>query len=145
MHKESLGEQLAREAREYLADLRALRDELRTAEGWIAFGLLILAALITVAWAIVSLGYNPPNDHILSMLYKFGLRPCRPIDNFSGVVIFVDLFLLLFLTVVSLGNVFNMMKRVREGQPREPRELIISTTLMIAAGVGGIIYMLWTC
>ena len=145
MRKETLGEQLAREAREYLADFRALREDLKNAEGWIALALLILAALIAVAWAIVSLGYNPPNDHILSMLYKFGLRPCKPIDNFSGVVIFVDLFLLMFLTVITLGNVFNMMKRVREGQPREPRDLIISTSLMIVAGLGGIIFMISSC
>ena len=145
MEKEPLGERLRREALEYLADLRALRDDLKSAEGWVAFGLIVLAGLITIVWAVVSLGYNPPNDHILSMLYRFGLRPCRPIDNVSGVVIFVDLLLLLFLTVISLGNVFNMMKRVREGQPREPRDLIISTSLMIAAGLGGISYMLWTC
>jgi hypothetical protein len=145
MRKETLGEQLARELQEYLADLRALREELKTAEGWIALALLILAALITAAWAIVSLGYNPPNDHVLSMLYKFGLRPCKPIDNFNGVVIFVDLFLLMFLTVISLGNIFSMMKRVREGQPREPRDLIISTSLMIAAGLGGIIFMISSC
>jgi len=145
MPKETLGQQLAREAGEYLADLRALREELKTAEGWIALGLLVLAGLIAAAWAIVSLGYNPPNDHILSMLYKFGLRPCKPIDNFSGVVIFVDLFLLMFLTVITLGNVFNMMKRVREGLPRDPRDLIISTSLMIVAGLGGIIFMIWSC
>lgn len=145
MRKETLSEQLAREAREYLADLRALREDLKSAEGWIVLGLVIVAALISAAWAIVSLGYNPPNDHILSMLYKFGLRTCKPIDNFSGVVIFVDLFMLLFLTVISLGNAFNMMRRVREGQPREPRDLIISISLMILAGVGGIVFMLWTC
>ncbi len=145
MRKETLGEQLAREAREYLADFRALRDELKSAEGWLVLGLVVLAALISAAWAIVSLGYNPPNDHILSMLYKFGLRTCRPIDNVSGVVIFVDLFMLLFLTVISLGNMFNMVRRVREGQPREPRDLIISISLMILAGLGGIVFMLWTC
>lgn len=145
MRKETLGEQLAREVQEYLADLRSLRDELKTAEGWLVLGLIILAVLIAAAWAIVSLGYNPPNDHILSMLYKLGLRPCKPIDNFNGVVIFVDLFMLMFLTVISLGNMFNMVRRVREGQPREPRDLIISISLMILAGLGGIIFMLWTC
>jgi hypothetical protein len=145
MRKETLGEQLAREAQEYLADLRALREELKTAEGWFVLGLIVLAVLISAAWAIVSLGYNPPNDHILSMLYKFGLRPCKPIDNFSGVVIFVDLFMLLFLTVISLGNMFNMVRRVREGRPREPRDLIISISLMILTGIGGIVFMLVTC
>lgn len=145
MQKETLGEQLAREVREYLADLRSLREDLQSIEGWIALGLIITAGLITLAWAIVSLGYNPPNDHILSMLYKFGLRSCRPINNVGFVVIFIDLIMLLFLTVVSLGNVFNMMKNVRQGLPREPRDLIISASLMIVAGLGGIIYMLWAC
>lgn len=145
MIKEPLGERLAREAREYLTDLRELRDELRTAEGWIAFVLLILAGLMMAVWAIVSLGYNPPNDHILAFLRKIGLRTCRPVDNFSGVVIFVNLFLMMFLTVVTLGNVFNMTRRVREGLPRAPRELIISTSLMLIAGIGGIVFMLWIC
>ncbi|MDP1526863.1 MAG: hypothetical protein Q8M20_13700 [Rhodocyclaceae bacterium] len=145
MRKEALGEQLAREAREYLADLQALREDLKSVEGWIVLGLIVLAGLISIAWATVSLGYSPPNDHILSFLYKFGLRICKPIDNFGGVVIFVDLFMLLFLMVISLGNAFNMMRRVREGLPREPRDLIISVSLMIVTGLGGIIFMLWAC
>jgi putative copper export protein len=67
------------------------------------------------------------------------------VDNFSGVVMFVDFIMLLFLTVVSLGNVLNMMRRVRQGEPREPRDLIVSTSLMLAVGIGGIIFMLWVC
>ena len=145
MHKETLSEQLSREAREYLADLRALRDELKTVEGLIALGLGIAAILVTVAWCIVTLGFNPPNDHIVSFVYKFGMRPCRPVNNFSGAVMFIDMILLFFLVVVSFGNVFNMMKRVREGQPREPRDLIISSSLMLVVGIGGIVFMLWVC
>ncbi len=145
MNWEKLRRQLAEEADGYLADFRSIRDELKSAEGWFVLGLIVLAILIMAAWAIVSLGYSPPNDHILSFLYKFGLRTCKPIDNFSGVVIFVDLFMLLFLTVISLGNMFNMVRRVREGQPREPRDLIISISLMILTGVGGIVFMLWAC
>ena len=60
-------------------------------------------------------------------------------------MIFIDLFLLLFLTVVSLGNVFNMLRRVNRGLPREPRDLIISSSLMLAVGIGGIIFMLRAC
>lgn len=145
MDLEKLGRQLKEEVRDYLADLRALRDELKTVEGWIALGLGIAAVLVTVAWAIVTLGFNPPNDHIVSFVYKFGLRPCRPVDNISGAVMFIDMILLFFLVVVSFGNVFNMMKRVREGLPREPRDLIISTSLMLAVGIGGIVFMLWVC
>lgn len=145
MDFEKLKHQLAREAREYLADLREMRDDLKHLEGWIAFGLVIACVLMTAAWLIVSLGFNPANDHISSFLYRFGLRSCRPVDNFGGVFLFVDLVMVLFLAAISLGNVFNMMRRVSQGQPREPRDLIISTSLMLVAGIGGIIYMLKIC
>lgn len=145
MDWDKLKQQLAREAREYLADLRDIREGLKSVEGWIALGLLIAAALMAAAWFIVSLGFNPANDHITSFMYRFGLRTCRPVDNFSGVVMFVDMILLVFLTVISLGNVLNMMRQVKEGQPREPRDLIISTSLMLVVGIGGIAFMLWVC
>lgn len=140
-----LKRQLAREAREYLADLRDLRDGLKSIEGWIALALFIAAILMTAAWVIVSLGFNPPNEHISSMMYRFGMHVCRPITNVSGVIVIVDMFLLIFLTVIAFGNVVRMNARVRRGLPREPRELIVSTLLMLAAGTGGIIYMLWIC
>ena len=145
MARETLKARLAREAREYLADLRELRDDLKSAEGWIVFFLLIAAALIAVAWFVVSLGFNPANEHITSWLYRLGMHSCRPVDNFSGVVIFVDFVLLAFLTVVTLGNAINMMRRVRRGQPRQPRDLIVSAALMLGAGIGGIAFMLWVC
>ena len=145
MDFEKLKRQLRREALDYLADLREIRDDLSSAEGWIAFALIIAAVIMGAAWAVVSLGFNPANDHITSMLYRLGMRPCRPINNFSGVIIFVDMILLIFLTVVSLGNAINMMRRVREGLPREPRDLIISTSMMLVVGIGGIIFMLSVC
>ena len=137
--------QLAREASEYLADLREIRDDLKSAEGWIAFGLIVMAALMTIAWLIVSLGFNPENEHISALLYKLRLRSCRPIDKFSGVIVFVDFFLLLFLTVITLGNSVRMAARVKRGWAREPRDLIISALLMLVVGIGGIIYMRWIC
>lgn len=145
MDWERLRKQLAREAREYLADLRDLRDSLKSAEGWIALALVIVAAFIAVAWVIVSLGFSPPNDHVTAWIHRLGMRPCAPISNFAGVVIIVDMFLVLFLTVVTLGNVARMATRVRSGLPREPRDLIVSASLMIACGLGGIIYMLSIC
>ncbi len=145
MNWETLKQQLAREANEYLADLRHIRDDLKSIEGWIAFVLVVLAVIMTAAWAIVSLGFNPANDHISYFMYRLGLHECRPIDNFGGVIVFVDLIMLIFLTVISLGNVVNMMRRVNRGFPREPRDLIISTSLMLAVGIGGIIFMLRIC
>jgi hypothetical protein len=145
MNWEKLKAQLAQEASEYLADLRELREDLKSAEGWIALALTIAAVLITGIWFVVSLGFNPANDHVMSFMAKLGMRTCRPIDNFSGVVMFVDFVMIIFLTVVSLGNVLNMMRRVRQGLPREPRDLVVSTSLMLVAGIGGIIFMLMIC
>lgn len=145
MNWEQLKRQLAREAREYLADLRDIRDGLRSVEGWIALALVIAAVVMLAAWAVVSLGFSPPNEHVTRFIYRLGMRPCRPIDNFGVIVIFINLFLLLFLTVISLGNVINQIARVKRGQPRQPRDLVISTSLMLATGIGGIIYMLQVC
>ncbi len=145
MNWEKLRQQLAEEARGYLADLRDIRDGLKSVEGWMVLGLIVAALLVATAWSIVSLGFNPPNDHVTAFVYKFGLRPCKPVDNFSGVIMFIDMILLFFLMVVMFGNVFNMMRRVKEGQAREPRDLIISTLLMLFFGIGGIFFMLWAC
>ena len=137
--------QLAREALEYLADLRTIRDELRSVEGWMALGLVLMAILIGIAWAIVSLGFSPPNEHVTRFINQLGLRVCRPVSNLQGVIIFINLFVLLFLTVISVGNVLIMISRVKRGWSREPRDLIISTSLMAIFGIGGIIFMLVIC
>lgn len=145
MDFEKLKRQLRQEALDYLADLREIREDLKSVEGWITFGLLIAAGVIATVWALVSLGFNPPNEHVTSMLYRLGMRPCRPVTNFNGVVMFVDMIMLVFLSVVTLGNALNMMRRVRQGQPREPRDLIITASLMLFVGIGGIIFMIAVC
>lgn len=145
MNYEQFKRQLAQEAREYLADIVAIKESLRSAEGWFVLGLVVMAVLITGAWGVVSLGFSPPNEHVMRFIMKLGLRVCRPVNNFAGVVIFINLFLLLFLTVISLGNALNVIARVKRGQPREPRDLIISTSLMLVAGIGGILFMTAIC
>jgi hypothetical protein len=145
MNLEKLKQQLAQEVHEYLADLREIRNDLKSVDGWIALGLGILVILMSAAWIIVSLGFNPANDHVSSFMYKFGLRSCRPINNFNGVIVFIDFIVLIFLTVISLGNVVNMMRRASQGYPREPRDLIVTTSLMLVFGLGGIIFMLKIC
>ena len=145
MNWEKFKRQLAREAREYLADLRDIREGLRLAEGWITLGLVAAAVMIGAAWAVASLGFSPPNEHVTRFINRLGMRTCRPIDNFGVIVIFLNLFLLLFLTVISLGNIINLIARVKRGLPREPRDLIVSTSLMLAAGIGGIVYMRLIC
>ncbi|MEW6165713.1 MAG: hypothetical protein AB1642_11690 [Pseudomonadota bacterium] len=145
MNWEKIRQQLAREASEYLTDLRDIRESLKSAEGWIALGLVIAAILMTVAWLLVSLGFNPPNEHVTSFMNRLGLRVCRPISNFSGVIVIVDMFMLIFLTAVTFGNIVRMSARVKRGYPREPRDLIVTASLMLAVGIGGIGYMLWIC
>lgn len=145
MDWEKLKVQLAREAREYLADLRDIRDGLRYYEGWIALLLVVATIAMLAAWALTSLGFSPPNEHVTRFIYRLGQRTCRPVDNFSGMVILIDLFLLLFLALLALGHVINMNRRARAGLPRKPRELIVTTLLMLAAGGGGIIYMRQVC
>jgi uncharacterized membrane protein YidH (DUF202 family) len=137
--------ELAREAREYLADVRTILQGLRSAEGLFTLGLVIASLAITGAWALFSLGFSPPNEHVSRLIYSLGMRVCRPITNLAGVIIFINLFLLLFLSVVSLGNAMNVITRVRQGQPRELRDLIISSVMMLVTGVGGIVYMVAIC
>lgn len=145
MNWNSLRRQLAREAHEYLADLRDIREGLRYLEGWIALGLVVVAILMIIGWALVTLGFNPPNEHVAEFMNKFGLRACRPISNFSGVIVIVDTMLLVFFTTITLGSVINQMDRVKRGMPRNPRELIVYASLMLLVGIGGIVYMRWIC
>jgi hypothetical protein len=145
MNYEQFRKQLAQEAREYLADLRSIIDALKSAEGMFVLALVVSAILITAAWGIVSLGFSPPNEHVMRFIGSLGLRMCRPVGNLAGVVIFINLFLLLFLAVVSVGNSLQMMDRVRKGRGREPRDLIISASLMLLVGIGGIGFMVTIC
>jgi hypothetical protein len=141
-----LREQLASEAREYLTDLRDLRDSLRSIEGWIALGLLLASLVMLGIFAYMAMGFSPnPNAEITSFIYRIGLRPCRELSNTSGVILFIDLFVLLFLVAVTMGCVLNMIGRVKRGEAREPRELITTASLMLVVGIGGIIYMSVIC
>lgn len=145
MNWEKFRSQLASEARDYLADLRDIRDSLKYVEGWIALGLVVAAILMVIAWGLVTLGFNPANEHVAAFMYRLGLHSCRPISNFNGVIVIVDTLLLVFLTTTTLGSVINQMDRVKRGLPRSPRELIFYACLMLAVGVGGIIHMRWIC
>ena len=145
MDYEKLKQELAEEARQYLIDIHVLLQSLRTAEGWIVLGLVAASMVMTVIWGLVSLGFSPPNEPVTRLIHALGLRVCKPIDNLSGVIIIIDLFVLLFLTAVSIGNALHVMERVGHGQPREPRDLIVSTSLMLVVGIGGIIFMTLIC
>lgn len=146
MKWEQFTKQLALEIDDYLADLREFRESLRSAEGWIALILFLASMGLVGVFLFMSMGFTPnPNSEVSTFLFSVGLKPCRPMDNVTGVILFVNLFMLLFLVVINLGNVLNMIGRVKRGEPREPREIIISASLLLAVGIGGIIFMLINC
>lgn len=145
MTRGKLRRELAQEMRDYLADVRAIIDSLRRVEGWIALGLMIAVMAMLAVWFFTSLGFSPPNDKTRSVLYMVGMYSCRPVSNVGGVIILIDLALLLILSLLALGNLFAMLERIRQGRPRELRDLVITATLMLAIGIGGIIYMRMIC
>lgn len=145
MNWKSLRRQLADEARDYRAALREFKDNFRYLEGWITLALVAATIMMLIAWAFASLGFNPPSDSVGQFMHRFGLWSCRPISNFNGVIVIVDAMLLVFLIAVTLGSVLNQMERVKQGLPRNPGELIFLILLMLAVGVGGIVYMRWIC
>ena len=142
---ERIKRQLAREAREYMADLRDIRNGLRQVEGWIALGVVTAAILIGITWAYLSLGFNPLNEHNGWFMRKLGVRVCKPVTNVQGVIIIIDLLLMMFMSVITLGNAIQIIMRVNRGKPREPRDLIISASIMLVAGIGGAIFMKVIC
>ncbi|HLA34336.1 MAG TPA: hypothetical protein VJ001_05645, partial [Rhodocyclaceae bacterium] len=96
-------------------------------------------------WGVVSLGFSPPNDHVSDILTSLGMRFCRPLENVAGVIIIIDVLLTIFLAAITLGNVFSMMIRAQRGLPRNPRDMILSTLMLLAVGIGGILFMLAIC
>jgi amino acid transporter len=145
MDLDKLRKQLAREANDYLRDLREIIDSLKRVEGWIALGLVVAVIFVTAMFFLNSLGFSPPNEHVIRFMRQLGMRPCRPISNIGGSVIFISMLLMIFLSAITLGNMINLISRVNRGEPREPRDLIVSTSLMLAIGGGSIIYMRWIC
>ena len=142
---DKLQRQLAREAREYLADLRNIKESLQYAEGWVALLLIVGCVAMLCVWGVVSLGFSPPNDHVSDILTSLGMRFCRPLENVAGVIIIIDVLLTIFLAAITLGNVFSMMIRAQRGLPRNPRDMIVSALLLMAVGIGGILFMLAIC
>ena len=145
MNWDKFRRQLASEAREYLADLREVIEGLKQKEGWIALGLVIAVIVMTGVWFVSALGFSPPNEHVSRFLTNLGQRPCRPLSNVSGAFIFINLALTVFLAALALGSMFGLLLRMRKGLPKEPRELIITSSLLLLVGIAGIIFMRMVC
>jgi hypothetical protein len=135
-------EQLRREAREYLADIRDIIEALHRAEGWIALGLVIAAVVVVNTWFITGLGFSP----IPSTTGGSGLwRTCSPITNRNALILGLDAVVMLLLAVFAVGEMMAVLSRMRQGRPAEPRLVAGLAAGMLVFGIAGIVFMRMIC
>ncbi len=139
-----LQRQLAREAREYLADIRAFAEALKRAEGWFTLGLVLAVIFMLVVWFITGLGFDRLNMAISALGQSHG-RICRPLADFAALLIIIDATTMCLLAVVALGEMMRLLDRVRQGLPKEPRKVAVPAAFMLVVGIAGIIYMRSIC
>lgn len=144
MDWDKLQRRLAREAHEYLADLRNLAEALKRAEGWVTLGLVLAVILMAVVWFITALGFDRLNL-VLSALGQSHGRMCRPLDNFSALVLLINAVVLGMLAVLALGEMMRLLDRIRMRLPKRPRAVAVPAAFMLVTGIGGIIYMRAIC
>lgn len=141
---DQLQRRLAQEAREYLADLRAMAEGLKRAEGWFTLGLVLAVVFMMVVWFITGLGFDRLNMAISALGQSHG-HICRPLDNFSALVILLNAVVLVLLSILALGEMMRLLDRVRKGLPRMPRKVAGPAATMLVVGTAGILYMRWIC
>ena len=144
MNWERLQQRLAQEAREYLADLRNFAEALKRVEGWVTLGLGLAVIFMLVVWFITALGFDRLNAAISALGQSHG-RICRPINDFSALMIIINAVVLVALSVLALGEMMRLLNRMRQGLPKEPRQVAIPAVLMLVVGTAGIIYMRIIC
>ena len=135
---------LAQEAREYLADLRTFGEALKRTEGWVTLGLILAVIFMLVVWFITGLGFDRLNIAIAALGQSHG-RICRPLGDFSALIIVLDLVVMLSLAVLTLGEMMRLLDRIRRGLPRMPREVALPAALMLVVGIAGIVFMRSIC
>lgn len=139
-----IGRQLAREAREYLADVRAIVESLRRIEGWITLGLILAVIFMVVVWFITGLGFDRLNDIATSFRVW---RPvhCKVLTDMNAIVIVLDALAMGMLALMALGEMMSLLDRTRRGLPQEPRRVAIPAFFMLLVGIAGIAYMRYIC
>ncbi|GAB2181042.1 hypothetical protein DLREEDagrD3_12650 [Denitratisoma sp. agr-D3] len=130
------------ELRDYLADVRDIIDALRHAEGWVALGLILAVLSVVAVWFITGLGFGGIN---VEGSLNLGSRHCRPISNFSGVVMFVDVVMMFLFGIMAIGEMLQVLERLRLGDPPQHRWVVLLTLGMLVSGVAGIVYMRIIC
>ncbi len=144
MARETLRQRLRREACEYLADLRTFYEGLKRAEGWFTLALLLAVIFMVAVWFITGLGFDRLNQAVSDLGQPRG-RVCRPLGDADALVIIIDAMLMFLLAIVALGEMMRLLNRVQQGQPREPRKVMIPAAIMLIVGVAGIGYMRYIC
>ncbi len=142
--KETLGEQLRREAHEYMADLRAFAESLKRAEGWFTLGLILAVIFMLVVWFITGLGFDRLNDAV-SGLGAPRSRVCRTLNDFDAMILVIDAIALVLLSVMSVGEMMRLLNRMQSGLPKEPRQVAVPAFAMLIVGTAGIVYMRYIC
>ena len=144
MDWEKLRRRLAQEAYEYLADLRNIGEALKRAEGWFTLALVLAVIFMLVVWFITGLGFDRLNQVITALGQSHG-KICRPLNDFSAMVIVIDAVTMTMLAVLALGEMMRLLDRVRQGLPKEPRKVAVPAALMLVIGTAGIVYMRIIC
>ncbi|MDO8932323.1 MAG: hypothetical protein Q7U97_08020 [Rhodocyclaceae bacterium] len=144
MDWEKLQKRLAQEAYEYLADLRNMAQALKRAEGWFTLGLVLAVIFMLVVWFITGLGFDRLNLAINALGQSHG-RICRPLGEFSAMVIVINAVTMSMLAVLALGEMMRLLDRVRRGLPKQPRSVALPAALMLAVGTAGIVFMRYIC
>ena len=144
MDRPRLRARLAREAREYLAELRELREALKRAEGWVTLGLILAVIIMLVVWFITALGFDRLNQVVSSLGQSRG-RICRPLGDFAAIAIVIDAVAMFMLAVLALGEMMRLLDRLRDGRPKDARQVAIPAAFMLLTGTAGIVFMRLIC
>ena len=141
---ERLGRELAREAREYLADIRNILEALRRVEGWITLGLILAVLFMAAVWFITGLGFDRLNDIAISFRVW---RPvhCKPLTDLNAMVVVLNALVLGLLALTALGEMMELLDRMRHGLPKEPRRVAYPAFSMLIVGSAGIAFMRYIC
>jgi uncharacterized membrane protein YidH (DUF202 family) len=140
----SLASRLAREASEYLDDLRELFASLRSVEGVVALVLIFIILGLTVAWFVLGLGF----DRLLSTAASFGVwrpRTCRDVNDIHGLALIMGGVLFFLLSALAIGEMMRLIDRVRRGQPAHARSVLITALAMLIFGIVGLTMMRIWC
>jgi uncharacterized membrane protein YidH (DUF202 family) len=139
-----LAERLAREASEYLDDLRELLASLSSPEGMVALVLILIVLGLTAAWFVLGLGF----DRLMSSVAYLGVHRstiCREVDDIHGLALIMGGVLFFMLAALAIGEMMRLVDRVRRGQPSRPRTVLIPALVMLVVGIVGLTMMRIWC